>query len=87
MRDTSETIDLFNKAFLLDFCKQTWVSLKQCNQGSSFMAFHMLMKKKCDAEVNCRTMGGQSFGLAGRSQDELVPCTGAGKCPILIFFP
>lgn len=35
MRDTSETIDLFNKAFLLDFCKQTRVSLKLCNQGSS----------------------------------------------------
>lgn len=35
MRDSSETIDLFNKAFPLDFRKQTWVSLKLCNQGSS----------------------------------------------------
>lgn len=63
MGDTSETIDLFNKAFLLDFHKKTWASLKLCNQGLP----NILKKKKYDAEVNYRTMGGQSFGLTGRS--------------------
>lgn len=48
MRDTSETIDLFNKAFLLDFHKKTWDSLY--NSGFFFPEFAnpvYLLKTTC----------------------------------------
>lgn len=83
MRDSSETIDLFNKAFLLDFRKQTWVSLKL--QAIKVLP-NMLMKKKCDAEVNYRTMGGQRFGLTGRAQDHLILCTGLEQPNVLFLY-
>lgn len=47
---------------------------------------NMLMKKKCDAEVNYRTMGGQSFGLIGRSLDHLAPCTGLEQANVLFLY-
>lgn len=46
----------------------------------------MLMKKKCDAEVNYRTMGGRRFGLTGRAQDHLVLCTGLEQPNVLFLY-
>lgn len=46
----------------------------------------MLMKKKCDAEVNYRTMGGRRFGLTGRAQDHLVLCSGLEQPNVLFLY-